>query len=110
MSKQEQAKVGSFIEEYLQKSKKIALIVFVIDIRHEPTTNDKLMYDYIFKTNLPCLVIANKADKIAITKVANSVQHLQEVLNPLKDMTFLPFSSERRVYTQKVWEELEKYF
>lgn len=110
MSKQEQAKVGSFIEEYLQKSKEIALIVFVIDIRHEPTANDKLMYDYIFKTNLPCLVIANKADKIAITKVDNSVQHLQEALNPLKDMTFLPFSSERKVYTQKVWEELEKYF
>lgn len=110
MSKQEQAKVGSFIEEYLQKSKKIALIVFVIDIRHEPTENDKLMYDYIFKTNLPCLVIANKADKIAITKVDGTVAHLQEVLNPLKDMAFLPFSSERKVYTQKVWEELEKYF
>lgn len=110
MSKQEQAKVGSFIEEYLQKSKKIALIVFVIDIRHEPTMNDKLMYDYIFKTNLPCLVIANKADKIAITKVDGTVEHLQELLNPLKDMIFLPFSSERKVYTEKVWEELEKYF
>lgn len=110
MSKQEQAKVGSFIEEYLQKSKKIALIVFVIDIRHEPTANDKLMYDYIFKTNLPCLVLANKADKIAITKVDNMVENLQEILNPLKDMIFLPFSSERKVYTQKVWEELERYF
>lgn len=110
MSKQEQAKVGGFIEEYLQKSKKISLIVFVIDIRHEPTANDKLMYDYIFKTNLPCLVIANKADKIAITKVDGTVEYLQELLNPLKDITFLPFSSERKVYTQKVWEELEKYF
>lgn len=110
MSKQEQAKVGSFIEEYLQKSKEIALIVFVIDIRHEPTANDKLMYDYIFKTNLPCLVVANKADKIAITKVDGTVKHLQEILNPLNDISFLPFSSERKIYTQKVWEELEKYF
>lgn len=109
MSKQEQARVGNFIEEYLQKSKKIALIIFVIDIRHEPTTNDKLMYDYIFKTNLPCLVITNKADKIAITKVNSAVEHLQEILNPLKDMIFLPFSSERKIYTEKVWEELEKY-
>ena len=109
MSKQEQVKVGSFIEEYQQKSKKIALIVFVIDIRHEPTNNDKLMYDYIFKTNLPCIVVANKADKIAITKVDNIVQNLQEILNPLKDMTFLPFSSERKIYTDRVWEELEKY-
>lgn len=109
MSKQEQQRVGNFIEEYLQKSKNITLIVFLIDIRHEPTANDKLMYDYIFKTNLPCLVIANKADKIAVTKVDNSVQHLQETLNPLKDITFLPFSSERKIYTENVWSEIEKY-
>ena len=109
MSKQEQTRVGGFIEEYLQKSKKIALIVFVLDIRHEPTENDKLMYDYIFKTNLPCLVIANKADKIAVTKVDSVVANLQEILNPLKDMIFLPFSSERKIYTEKVWDELERY-
>lgn len=109
MSKQEQKKVGNFIEEYLQKSKNISLIVFLIDIRHEPTANDKLMYDYIFKTNLPCLVIANKADKIAVTKVDNAVTNLQNLLNPLKDIAFFPFSSERKIYTDKVWEEIEKY-
>ena len=109
MSKQEQAKVGTFIEEYLQKSKNIALIIFLIDIRHDPTSNDKLMYDYIFKTNLPCIVIANKADKIAITKVDDAVINLQTMLNPLKDISFLPFSSERKVYTDKVWEKIEKY-
>ena len=109
MSKQEQQRVGNFIEEYLKKSKNITLIVFVIDIRHEPTTNDKLMYDYIFKTNLPSLVIANKADKIAITKVDAAVNHLQEMLNPLKDIDFPPFSSERKIYTDVVWDKLEKY-
>lgn len=109
MSKQEQVKVGNFIEEYLQTSKAIALIVFLIDIRHTPTANDKLMYDYIIKTELPCLVIANKADKIAITKVDSYVQALQNELNPLKDLTFLPFSSERKVYTKKVWEIIEGF-
>ena len=109
MSKQEQANVGTFIEEYLQKSKNIALIVFLIDIRHDPTANDKLMYDYIFKTNLPCIVIANKADKIAITKVDDAVINLQNILNPLKDIAFLPFSIERKIYTDRVWEEIEKY-
>ena len=53
MSKQEQAKVGTFIEEYLSTSKNIALIVFLIDIRHSPSSNDKLMYDYIIHCNLP---------------------------------------------------------
>lgn len=109
MSKQEQEKVGNFIEEYLQKSKNIALIVFLLDIRHEPTANDKLMYDYIFKTNLPCLIIANKADKIAATKVDSAVNSLQEILNPLKDIVFLPFSSERKIYTDDVWNILKQY-
>lgn len=109
MSKQEQVKVGSFIEEYLQTSKAISLIIFLIDIRHTPTANDKLMYDYIFKTNLPCLVIASKADKIAITKVDSYVQNLQDILNPLKDLVFLPFSSERKIYTENVWNEIEKF-
>lgn len=109
MSKMEQEKVGSFIEEYLQKSKNIALIVFLIDIRHDPSNNDKLMYDYIFKTNLPCIVIANKADKLAVTKVNDRVESLQNILNPLKDISFLPCSSERKIYTDVVWNEIEKY-
>ena len=106
MSKVEQEKVGGFIEQYLQTSKNICLIIFIIDIRHDPTENDKLMYDYIFKTNLPCIVIANKADKIAITKVDDYVESLQKTLNPLKDLKFLPFSSERKIYTEEVWENI----
>ena len=69
MSKQEQVKVGSFIEQYLKTSNNIALIIFLIDIRHSPTENDKLMYNYIINANIPCLIIANKSDKIAVTKV-----------------------------------------
>lgn len=109
MSKQEQAKVGTFIEEYLNTSKNIALIVFLLDIRHAPTENDKLMYRYIIDSERPCIVITNKADKIAVTKVDAQVKELQEQLNPLKDLTFLPFSSERRIYTEKAWEEIENY-
>ncbi len=109
MSKEEQARVGNFIEEYLSKSNKIALIVFLIDIRHEPSQNDRLMYNYIINTNSPCLVIANKADKIAVTKVDNTVQDLQNSLNPLKDLTFMPFSSERKIYSEDVWSFIEKY-
>ena len=99
----------SELEEYLKKSKNIALILFLIDIRHTPTANDKLMYDYIIKCGIPCLVIANKADKIAITKVDNQVDNLQSILNPLKDLTFLPYSSERRIYVDKVWENINNF-
>ena len=109
MSKAEQVKVGNFIEEYLTKRANINLIVFVIDIRHDPTANDKMMYDYIIKNNLPCIVLCNKADKIAVTKVEARVKEIQNILNPLKDILFLPFSAERKVYTENVWNEVEKY-
>ena len=108
MSKAQQVQVGKFIEEYLQKCKDISLIIFLIDIRHNPTENDKLMYQYIISQNLPCLIIANKADKIAVTKVDGEVAKLQNALNPLHDLTFLPFSSERKIYTENAWEEIEK--
>ena len=84
-------------------------MVFLIDIRHEPTDNDRLMYKYIIDTGFPCLVIANKADKIAPTKVDGAVADLQNSLNPLKDLVFLPFSSEKKIYTEKTWEYIEKY-
>ena len=109
MSKAEQVEVGRFIEEYLQKCKNIGLIVFLVDIRHNPTENDKLMYDYIIKQNLPCIIIANKADKIAVTKVNDAVVNLQNILNPLHDFKFLPCSSERKIYIEDVWNEIEKY-
>lgn len=109
MSKSEQVRVGKFIEEYLSKSSKISLIIFLIDIRHEPSQNDRLMYNYIINTNSPCLIIANKADKIAVTKVDNAVNQLQLSLNPLKDLKFLPFSAERKIYSKEVWDFLEKY-
>ena len=108
MSKQEQIKVGNFIEEYLSTCKKISLIIFLIDIRHSPTENDRLMYQYIINTNTPCLIIANKADKVAITKVYGGVANLQEELNPLKDLTFMPYSSERKIYSENVWNFVEK--
>ena len=109
MSKQEQVKIGKFIEEYLENSKNIKLILFLIDIRHDPTANDKMMYDYIIHCNLPCIIIANKADKIAVTKVGNEVDRLQSILNPLKDITFLPCSAERKIYNDEIWQNLLNY-
>ena len=109
MSKQEQEKVGSFIEQYLFNSKKICLIIFLIDIRHSPTDNDKLMYKYIISSNKPFIILANKADKIAPTKVKQAVYDLQKEINPLMDNKTLPFSSEKKIYSDDVWDIIEKY-
>ena len=109
MSKKEQEQVGKFIENYLFHRKEISLIIFLIDIRHSPTSNDKLMYNYIISSGLPCLILANKADKIAITKVDDTVKALQKELNPIGDIPTLPFSSERKIYKDDVWNFIAPY-
>lgn len=108
MSKVEQAKVNGFIDEYLHVRKNISLIVLLIDIRHEPGANDRMMYDYIIRSGLPFIVIASKADKIAVTKVDAAVDAIQSILNPIKDFTFIPFSAERKIYTEDTWKIIEE--
>ncbi len=109
MSKKEQEQVGKFIEEYLFNRKEIALIIFLVDIRHKPTDNDKLMYNYVISSGLPFIILANKADKIAITKVDGAVSELQKHINPIGDITTLPFSSERKIYKDAVWDIIDEY-
>ncbi len=109
MSKKEQEQVGKFIENYLFHRKEISLIIFLIDIRHSPTSNDKLMYNYIISSGLPCLILTNKADKIAITKVNNTVKSLQRELNPIGDIPTLPLSSERKINKDDVWNFIVPY-
>ena len=67
-----------------------------------------MMYNYIISSGLPFIVVANKADKIAVTKVDSAVNDIQSILNPIKDFAFIPFSSERKIYTENVWKILEK--
>lgn len=108
MSKEEKVISGKYIEEYLEKRDNIHLIILVLDIRHKPTADDILMHKYILKTNLPYIVVTNKADKIAVTKVDTAVEEIKKYLG-LSYTTILPFSAERKIYTDRVWEELEKY-
>ena len=66
-----------------------------------------LMYDFILKQNIPFIVITNKADKIAVTKVDSEVERIKEILG-ISYSTILPFSSERKVYCDRVWKEIER--
>lgn len=109
MSHVEQEKVGKFIEEYLFTRKNIVCIVLLIDIRHSPSENDIMMFNYIKSIDAPHIVLANKADKIAPTKVDSYVQDLRSNLEADESDIILPFSSEKKIYTDNVWNELEKY-
>ena len=109
MSHVEQEKVGKFIEEYLFTRKNIVCIVLLIDIRHSPSENDIMMFNYIKSIDAPHIVLANKADKIAPTKVDSYVQDLRNYLEADEEDIILPFSSEKKIYTDNVWNVLDKY-
>ena len=109
MSKEEQEQVDKFTQEYLFTRKNISLIILLIDIRHAPGANDILMYNYIRSIGMPYLIIANKADKIAPTKVPNYVENLRKSLQANEDDIILPFSSEKKIYSEDVWNEILKF-
>ena len=108
MSKKEKIISGRYIEEYLEQGKNVALIILLLDIRHNPTEDDILMYDYILRSNLPFIVLTNKADKIAVTKVDAEVERIKQSLG-ISFSTILPFSSERKIYIDNVWEKIENF-
>lgn len=109
MSKKNKKMYGKFIEEYLFSRNNISLIILILDIRHKPTENDKLMYQYIKSTNKPYLIIANKADKIAITKVSEEVNKIKQELEMNEEEIILPFSSERKIYIEDAWNNINKW-
>ena len=108
LSKQEQVNMGKFIEDYLEKCQNISLIIQLLDIRHDPTNDDILMLDYIKKTNLPFMLVANKADKIAVTKVDDQIKNIKEYLK-ISFTPLLPFSSERRIYVDDVVTNIDNF-
>ena len=108
MSKIEQEKVGKFIEQYLFNRENISLIILLIDIRHKPSENDLLMYEYVKNTGLPYIVVTTKADKIAVTKVGNAVEEIKNYLEIEDNQIILPFSTERKIYSDDIWNEIEE--
>ena len=107
--KQSKIRYGKFIEEYLFSRENIRLILLILDIRHKPTENDKLMYEYIKSTNKPYMIITNKADKIAITKVNEALSKIKEELEMKEEEIILPFSSERKIYIEDIWSNINKW-
>lgn len=104
MSKIMAVEMGKYIEEYL-KVRDISLIVLLLDIRHKPTNDDKLMYEYILKQNLPFVVLCNKADKIAKTKVQSYVEEIKKDLG-ISYSPIFSYSSENKMYVDQTWKEL----
>ena len=102
MSKIQAVEMGKYIEEYLSM-RDISLIVLLLDIRHKPTEDDKLMYSYILNKNIPFLIICNKADKIAKSIVNAYVEKIKKDPN-ISYSPIIPYSTEKKEYIEDTWD------
>ena len=76
VSRDEKKKWSILIEDYLNSEQNIKVVCFLIDIRHDPTEDDLIMFNYLFKCGLPFILIATKSDKLPKSKVKNQLRHL----------------------------------
>lgn len=84
VSEQEKAKWGKMIENYLHSSRQLKAVFLLIDIRHEPSGNDKMMYEWICNQGYEPVIIATKLDKINRSQVQKHVKMIKEGLQVVK--------------------------
>lgn len=109
VSQETKEKWGKMIERYLKKSKQLKLVFLLIDIRHEPSENDKNMYEWIEYNGFEPVIIATKLDKINRSQVAKHVKMLRTGLGLKKETVLIPFSSETKQGKEEIWEIIESY-
>ena len=90
------AQWGKMIEKYLHTSKMLKVVFLLIDIRHEPSGNDKHMYQWILEQGYEPVIIATKLDKINRSQVQKHIKMLKQGLNVVKGTIVIPFSAETK--------------
>ena len=103
----EKKKWSIIIEDYLNEEPNLKLVCFLVDIRHDPTDDDKIMYNYLFQRGIPFLIIATKSDKIAKSKVKNQLRHLSSILKVGMD-NVLPVSSQEKKGKEEILAKFEQ--
>jgi GTP-binding protein len=102
-------KWGKMIERYLKSSKQLKIIFLLIDIRHEPSQNDKNMYDWIVYNGYYPVIIATKMDKIKRSQLQKHVKMLRTGLDVVKGTQIIPFSAETKQGRDEVLALVDSY-
>lgn len=106
-SEEVKARWGKMIEKYLRVSKQLRQVFLLVDIRHEPSANDRLMYHWIKEQGFEPVIIATKLDKINRSQVQKQVKIVKEGLNMPKDGIVIPFSSLTKAGLEQIWEIID---
>jgi len=101
------AQWGKMIERYLRSSRMLKCVFLLIDIRHEPSANDRLMYEWIVGNGFHPVVIATKMDKLNRSQVAKHVKMVRDGLGMDKEGIVIPFSAMSKAGRDEIWELIE---
>ena len=110
VSEKEKMKWGQMIERYLHNSKQLKAVFLLIDIRHEPSANDKMMYDWVVEQGYHPIIIATKLDKLKRSQVDKHVKMVKQGLNLIPGTRVIPFSAETKQGRDEIWELVETEF
>ena len=109
VSKTQREKFGKMIEEYITKRENLQLVIQLVDLRHDPTQDDILMYNYLKHFDIPTLVICTKEDKIPKGKVQKHIKNIKTQLDMDPDDTIVSYSSIQNNKQQQIWNLIETY-
>ncbi len=101
------AQWGKLIEDYLHQSKQIRTVFLLVDIRHAPSENDRIMYDWILDRGYQTVIIATKLDKIKRSQVAKQLKLICDTLDVVDDTIVIPYSSLNKQGREEIYELLD---
>ena len=110
VSEREKEQWGKLIERYLNTSRQLKAVFLLIDIRHEPSANDRMMYEWILAQGYEPIIIATKLDKLKRSQVQKHVKMVKEGLGVLPGTIIIPFSAETKQGREEIWELIETNF
>lgn len=103
------AKWGKMIEKYLRQSANLKQVFLLADIRHDPSENDKMMYNWIVDNGFRPVIIATKLDKLKRSQIAKHVKAVRAGLGLKEDDILIPFSSQTKQGLDELWNTIEGY-
>ncbi|WP_042275993.1 ribosome biogenesis GTP-binding protein YihA/YsxC [[Clostridium] dakarense] len=106
IAKSEKEKWGAIMERYLQERDELCAIFLLVDIRHEPTNDDVMMYEWIKHFGYNCVVIATKADKISRGQYQKHINIIRKKLQMDPNEKVLPISSLKKTGVEEIWNEI----
>ncbi|EAC3382124.1 YihA family ribosome biogenesis GTP-binding protein [Listeria monocytogenes] len=108
VSKTEREKWGVMIETYITSREQLRGVIQIVDLRHKPTEDDRMMYEFLKYYDIPVIVIATKADKIPRSKWQKNAKIVRETLDFDPDDKFVLFSSETKMGKDEAWQFIKE--